>query len=375
MRIHCKYAGIKGFINLYEYALRYSYMITDKAKDRAKILSFWAKHGLEATIDAFPVKRSTLFLWRKKLKDNQGKLEALNDKSKSPQRRRQRIIDKRIEQFVIIQRTEHPRIGKEKLKPLLNDYCLKENIVSISESTIGRLIANLKERRLIPSNAKAYLSGRTGRIIVRNPAKKRQKIRRKNYQPAKAGDLLQIDTIEKFINGVRRYIITAIDLKSDFAFAYGYPAASSLNTKDFFKKLTQVAPFKIFRIQTDNGSEFEKYFREYVVQEKIIHFHNYPKCPKMNAYIERFNRTIQEEFINWHRQLLSGSLEAFNRKLIDWLLWYNTKRPHWSLGLKSPLQYIVDQLTPEKSNMLWTDTIALQIISEIVIYDKNGPIV
>jgi len=331
-------------------------MITSKAKFKAKVLSFWAKHGLEATLDAFLVKRSVLFLWKKKLKDNQGKLEALNDKSRSPHRKRQRMTDQRIERFIITQRTEHPGLGKDKLKPLLNDYCLKENIISVSESTIGRAIGDLKEKGLILSGAKVYLSGKTGRLIARKPIKKRRKIRRKNYQPAQAGDLLQIDTIEKFINGVRRYIITAIDLKSDFAFAYGYSTASSLNAKDFFEKLAQVAPFKIARLQTDNGSEFEKYFREHLVKEKIIHFHNYPRCPKMNAYVERFNRTIQEEFINWHRQLLAGCLEKFNRKLIDWLLWYNTKRPHWSLGLKSPLQYIVDQLTPEKSNMLWTDT-------------------
>ena len=43
MQIHCKYSGIKGFINLYEYALRYSYMITNKAKHKAKILSFWER--------------------------------------------------------------------------------------------------------------------------------------------------------------------------------------------------------------------------------------------------------------------------------------------------------------------------------------------
>ena len=190
MQIHCKYSGIKGFINLYEYALRYSYMITDKAKNKAKILSFWAKHGLEATIDAFPVKRSTLFLWKKKLKDNNGKLEALNDQSKSPHKKRQRITDKRIERFIITQRMEHPRLGKDKLKPLLNDYCLKENIASISESTTGRIINDLKGKGLILSNAKVYLSGKTGKLIARKPIKKRKKVRRKDYKPTTVGDLI-----------------------------------------------------------------------------------------------------------------------------------------------------------------------------------------
>ncbi|MBI4837092.1 MAG: hypothetical protein HY813_01645, partial [Candidatus Portnoybacteria bacterium] len=56
---HCKYTGIKGFLTVYADGLRYRYMITAKAKDRAKVLVFWEKHGLEATIDAFSAKRST----------------------------------------------------------------------------------------------------------------------------------------------------------------------------------------------------------------------------------------------------------------------------------------------------------------------------
>jgi len=72
---HCKFTGIKGFVNAYEDGLRYR-MLTEKAKYKAKLLVFWEKHGLVATMDAFSVKRSTLFLWKKKFKDNQGKEEA-----------------------------------------------------------------------------------------------------------------------------------------------------------------------------------------------------------------------------------------------------------------------------------------------------------
>ena len=48
--------------------------------------------------------------------------------------------------------------------------------------------------------------------------------------------------------------------------------------------------------------------------------------PKMNAFVERFNRTIQEQFINWNLRRLRDDIDHFNRDLIDWLLWYNTKR-------------------------------------------------
>ena len=67
--IHCKYAGIKGFVKLYNDALRYRYMITQKALHRARVLAFQEKHGIEATLEAFNIKRRTLFLWKKKQLD------------------------------------------------------------------------------------------------------------------------------------------------------------------------------------------------------------------------------------------------------------------------------------------------------------------
>ncbi len=349
--------GVRGFASIYADALKWRHMLTDKAKYKVKVLVFWEKHGLEATMDAFPHKRSTLYLWKKKLKESGGRLESLNDKSKSPKNKRKRMVDPQIKDFIINLRINHPRTGKDKIAPLLGKYCLEQDIKPLSSSTIGRVLSDLKEKGVILSNRKLTLSARTGRLIERKPIR-RKKTRRKDYQPQQQGDLLQIDTIVLFINGIKRYIATAIDLRSDFAFAYGYKNASSLSVKDFFVKLEAVCPFRVQRIQTDNGSEFESYFREYIDKKNIIHFHNYPKCPRMNAVIERFNRTIQEEFINWNKQTLADNLDLFNQKLMAWLLWYNTERPHYSLQMISPLQSIINNsfLTPEKSNMLWTHT-------------------
>ena len=66
-------------------------MITDKAQYKAKVLVFWEKYGLEATIEAFPVKRSTLFLWKKKVKKANGSFEALNEQKRTPKTSRKRI--------------------------------------------------------------------------------------------------------------------------------------------------------------------------------------------------------------------------------------------------------------------------------------------
>ena len=37
MKIHCKYSGIKGFVKLYEYGLKWRHMITEKA-NKQKVL-------------------------------------------------------------------------------------------------------------------------------------------------------------------------------------------------------------------------------------------------------------------------------------------------------------------------------------------------
>ena len=332
-------------------------MLTEKAKLKANALVFWEKHGLAAAIDAYLIKRSTLFLWKKQLTDSNGVVESLNEKSKCPKRKRQRTVNSKIQTFVLNIRKEHPRIGKDKIKPLLDQHCQQEGIDTVSASTIGRVVGDLKKKGLIPTGKKLSFYARTSNLIERNPIK-RKKTRRKGYKPTVSGDLLQLDTIVQFINGIKRYIVTAIDLTSDFAFAYAYSTASSHNVKDFFSKLEQVVPFEIKRIQTDNGSEFEYYFREYIEKKSIVHFHNYPKCPRMNAVIERFNRTIQEEFVNWNKETLAFCLADFNHKLIDWLLWYNTQRPHHSLKQIPPMRFILNNLflTPEKSNMLWTHT-------------------
>lgn len=170
------------------------------------------------------------------------------------------------------------------------------------------------------------------------------------------GGLVKADTIVRFANGIKRYIVTAIDRESKFAFAYAYASHSSKPTRDFMEKFKYVAPVSLTHVQTDNGSEFAHHFEAYLHEEGIVHFHAYPRTPKMQSEIERFNRTLSDAFIACNRMLLVYDIDTFNEKLMDWLLWYNTRRPHWSLGLISPLRYIVKTLPAEKSQMCWTST-------------------
>ena len=86
----------------------------------------------------------------------------------------------------------------------------------------------------------------------------------------------------------------------------------------------------ISRIQTDNGGEFSKHFDEKLTKLNIVYFWNYAKKPIYNGKIEHYNRTSQEEFIDPNIYDLFQDINEFNAKLVEWCIFYNTKRPHFS---------------------------------------------
>lgn len=330
---------------------------------RVKVLSFYDDYGAEATTRAFSVSRSTIFLWKQRLKAQNGRLGALAPGCTAPKQRRRRRIDQRVTDFIVAQRIEHPRLSKDKLAVLIRPRCLEWQITAPSASTVGRILNDLKSQGRLPAGSKLTVSGATGRLVERRSKPKLKKQRRNGYQPQEPGDMLQVDTVVKFINGIRRYVITAVDYQGRFAFAYGYTSSSSTNAADFLVKLQAVAPFTVKRVHHDNGSEFYRNFVTACKQQDVIQLWNYPKKPQHNGMVERLNRSIQDEFIDWHLEDLAYDLDNFNHLLVDWLVWYNTIRPHYSLRLKSPMQHLLDllQLNTRESNMLWTDTNTCQI--------------
>ncbi|KAA5797666.1 transposase, partial [Klebsiella pneumoniae] len=86
----------------------------------------------------------------------------------------------------------------------------------------------------------------------------------------------------------------------------------------------------------------------------IKHIWTYPYTPKMNATCERFNRTLREQFIEFNELLLFEVLNLFNQRMAEYLVLYNSKRPHKSLELMTPVDYILRE--SKNCNMWWTHT-------------------
>lgn len=98
------------------------------AKERLKIIRFYVTYGERATREAFGVNRKTIYIWRKRLNEAKGNLASLKPYSAAPKRVRCIQVDPKVLSFLKILREDHPNLGKRKIKPILDVYCLKEGL-------------------------------------------------------------------------------------------------------------------------------------------------------------------------------------------------------------------------------------------------------
>lgn len=91
-------------------------------------------------------------------------------------------------------------------------------------------------------------------------------------------------------------------------------------------------------IRVDNGPEFisqklDYWCKEHKVQLMFIQ----PGKPTQNAYIERLNGSIRRELLNAY---VFKSLSEVREKTEQWMMDYNTNRPHKALNYRSPCQLL-----------------------------------
>ena len=308
------------------------------AQERIRIISFYDQYGEKASKEAFGADRKVVSRWKTRLRAAGGCLSGLAPHSTRPKQIRSMTTDFRIIAWIKKEREAHPRIGKEKLKPDLDLYCQNIGIPSISTSTIGKVI---KRNSFFYQKDNGRVYHNPNSAWAKKAVKKKKRLRIKHSpRPKDYGHILS-DTVEKVIDGVKRYFMSAIDAKLKFALTLEYKNITSLNMKDFYQRFKSVFPVEIKVWQSDNGPENLGTFDQELAKDGIPHLFIYPRCPQIDTFIERYNRTVQEECLDYHLDELAD-LKQGNRLLTDWNIYYNTKRRHHSLGLKSPINYLID---------------------------------
>ena len=300
--------------------------ISDVASFRIHVITHYYRYGLQPTLDAFKIKKSSLYNWKNAYEKNGRRVIALVPRKTRPEHTRQMQTDWRLVAFIKHMRQEHGNIGKSMLKPFVDAYAKKNKITTIGETTIGKIIKR-----------KGFTFEKP--IYAKKQANKFKKLRVRKSPKVQTPGFVQMDSIVVYINYEKHLFMSIIDVFTKFAHVTYVENLSSATAKKVFQEFQGINPAPIHTVQTDNGSEFLKSFHAYVEEQRIKHQFIYPKMPKVNSYIERFNRTIQEEFILRNDEIYYDTA-AMTRKLTKYLFWYNYQRPHAALHYMAPMTFI-----------------------------------
>jgi len=300
--------------------------LSKQARLRLNWLIFYqtrANNNARLVCRHFGISPKTFYKWLGRF--NERNFKSLEDCRRSPKNKRQPEYTSLEVQRLIALRLKYPTLGREKLAVVYQE----EYRESIKSWRTRRIV---KEFKLYATRA---VKGK--RILVQRHVIKKKRITDLAREPF-TGFLLELDGIVIYFGDDKRYILTAIDYHSRFAFAYMYQSKTSKNAADFLKRLALLYGGRIENIHIDNGSEFKRYFQEAADKLGIALYHARPYRAKDKPFIERFNGIIQQEYIDLGHFTLD--VEKFNRNLMDWIVFYNFKRPHHALGLKRPIDYV-----------------------------------
>lgn len=297
---------------------------SDVAQFRFRVLTYFERWGLKPTLDAFGVSKTSLYRWRTHYQRGKS-LVTLVPCSTRPHHLRVMTTDRRFIALISALRKEHGNLGSHLLKPFVDAFALQINLPSISTKTIEKII-------------KRYHFTYEGKRKYRR--KSSLKRLRNRYAPkVKEPGFIQVDGITLHMDGCHYRFLSVIDIYTKLAYVRLVDHLSADSSLLAFQHFQTISSFPVHTVQTDNGSEFLSVFHENLIKEDVVHLFIYPHSPKINGVVERFNRTIQEEFLTRSTELHIDRV-AFEGKLEQYLHWYNTVRPHAALHYVAPQQFI-----------------------------------
>lgn len=154
--------------------------------------------------------------------------------------------------------------------------------------------------------------------------------------PERPGMLVEIDAVHEGPPDNRASAYALIDVNSRWAYAEPSLRVNTWSTIKFVTRARARAPFTFQTIQTDHGSEFSKQLTKVVEHAGISHRHSRIRTPTDNGHVERFIRTLQDECL--HR--IPRDFRTWQKEIPEFLDYYNTKRPHMGLKMKTPLEVV-----------------------------------
>lgn len=251
-----------------------------------------------------------------------------------------------MEELIISYSLEHPTYGKARVS---SD--LKMGGIMISEGGVASIwrrhkMSNSKSRLMALEEKMTREGIELNEEQLNALIQGQDDLKSRHVVSPYPGYLLCQDTFEVgYIKGVGKiYMQTVIDSHSSFGFAKLYTGKTQYESSDIL--IDRVLPYylslgiPVRNILTDNGSEYcgKKDEHEYELLLDTVgikHRRTKVRTPWTNGFVERFNRTVLEEFLSVaFRRKWYYSVEQLQKDLDEWLTHYNFNRTHQGYRLK-----------------------------------------
>ncbi|MBO5284875.1 MAG: transposase family protein [Clostridia bacterium] len=208
----------------------------------------------------------------------------------------------------------------------------------------------LSKNMLAPSASTVYNLCRKHGL---NKLKPPQKQERRKIIMSKIGELVHIDC-HQLSKGITiaepqktYYLLGVIDDYSRLAWVEVLENKKALTvmfaTLKAFNMLKLNYNVEIDAVMTDNGAEFgcgqmaknkdEHPFERLLIEMQMKHRYTKPYHPQTNGKIERFWKTLKEDFID---EALYNDFNDLKTELLGFLVYYNEHRPHSALNNLTP---------------------------------------
>jgi putative transposase len=311
--------------------LPHAHKLSKGARQRLTWLDYRRTHTVKQTRLHFGIPRSTLN--RRTKRFDPGNLANLEDRSSRPRTMRHRTWGTREVEAVLAVRAQYPRWGEAKLAVLL----ARQGIV-LSRSMIGRILGYLRQRRLLiePRPTRATPRARHARPHAQRKSKG------VTIPRERPGDLVRIDTMRLYpLPGVVRYPSSAVDVVSRFGVVGVRGRRQRGRRRIPSRRCGHGLPSASRRSRSMAGvSSWRSSSRSARIRRfgcGCYHRHS----PKLNGTVERMNRTFREEWWEGYAgEVDVVSMQGAGRAGEGM---YNTIRPHQTLGMRTPVEFLVER--------------------------------
>src|SRR5262244_1801091 len=277
-----------------------------RVRQRLMVLHLARLHGAKMAGRRFGVSDRTIRRWRVRWRQ-----EALQGLVPRYPRRRGRRITPRVVELI-----GHARRELEYGAQRTQIWLRRVHDVRVAVGTIQRIFRDIGLPRL----------RRTRKRVPRQM---------KLFEKAEPGETVQVDV--KFVKIADRWAFqyTALDDCTRFRVLRLYRRLHQTSSLAFLSELHRAFPFRIRKLQCDNGQEFSFAFALAVEALGIRHRYIKPRRPQQNGKVERSHRIDQEEF--WGRRRFDDfDAAAVGLRAGEWH--YNQERYSMALQGRTPAE-------------------------------------